>query len=63
MALSKVVQLIETRSTIGKGNEQDPLRQIIEYFNFDGVRVAIQDPATWYKSEPPLPARAVSPGE
>lgn len=49
---AKVVEVIEVRSTIGKGNEADPIRQIVQYFNFTGQLLAIQDPAHWYDRGP-----------
>lgn len=44
MAFSKIVNLIETRSQLGKGTNDDPLREIVELFQFDGTRVAAIDP-------------------
>lgn len=55
MAVSKVISVIETRSTIGRGkHETDPVRQIVEYFDFQGSRLAVVDPAPSYKEEAPL---------
>lgn len=51
---AKVVEVIEVRSTIGKGNESDPMRQIVQYFNFAGQLLAVQDPAHWYEIGPNL---------
>ena len=49
---AKVIEVIEVRSTIGKGIEADPMRQVVHYFNFAGQHLATQDPAHWYEDGP-----------
>lgn len=42
---AKIVSLIEVRSLLGKGvSEDDPVREIVEYFTLEGVKVAHFDP-------------------
>ena len=36
----KVIQVIEVKSIVGKGEDGDPIREIIEYYSFDGIRLA-----------------------
>ena len=40
---AEVIRVIEVRSIIGEGTEKDPMRQIREYFNLDGARIARTD--------------------
>lgn len=40
----KVIQVVEVKSLVGKGVEDDPGRQITEYFSLDGVRLARAEP-------------------
>ena len=39
-----VIQVIEVKTTIGKGTERDPNRIIAEYWSLDGVLLAVYDP-------------------
>ena len=53
MAYAKITQVIEVRSTVGKGVEGDPIRQIVEYFDMEGTRLAFCDPAPHSREEAP----------
>ena len=33
---AKVIQVIETKSTRGKGTDADPVRQVTQYWDFEG---------------------------
>ena len=47
----KVIQVVEVKSLVGKGVEDDPGRQITEYFSLDGVRLARAEP---FNKEPEI---------
>jgi hypothetical protein len=52
MPIAKVITVIEVRSNRGTGkDETSPIRQVIEYYDFDGNFLAEQDPATYFISE------------
>ena len=36
MYSAKVIQVIETKSTRGKGTDVDPVRQVTQYWDFEG---------------------------
>lgn len=42
---AKVVYLIQVRAVTGKGTAEDPVREVIEYFDFEGEKMAELD--TW----------------
>lgn len=42
---AKVIQVIETQATRGAGTEDDPVRIVIQYWDFDGNHLAENDPA------------------
>lgn len=39
----KVIQVIETKAKRGLGTEKDPVREIIQYWDFDGNFLAEMD--------------------
>lgn len=39
----KVVRVIEVRSLRGGGSEEDPVREVVQYWSFDGVMLAEKD--------------------
>lgn len=41
---ARVIQVIETDSIIGMGTEDDPVRDIKQYWSFEGVLLAENDP-------------------
>lgn len=41
---ARVIQVIETRSIRGSGEENDPVRDLIQYWDFDGRLLAEFDP-------------------
>lgn len=50
---AKRIEVIEVRSSRGSGkDETDPVRQIVQYFNFEGVLLAETDPAPWFEVHP-----------
>lgn len=51
MRSAKVVQVIETMTNIGKGTEKDPCRHLIEYWDFEGNKLAEYDTIHWKKKE------------
>lgn len=42
---AKVIQVIETQANRGSGTEDDPVRTVIQYWDFDGKHLAENDPA------------------
>lgn len=42
-AHSEVIQVIKTVYTKGEGTKNDPIRQVIAYFNFDGTQICEKD--------------------
>ena len=48
---AKVIQVIETKSVRGKGTEEDVVREVVQYWDFDGNMLAESDPCA------PLPDR------
>lgn len=40
---AKVIQLIETKSLIGSGNTENPVRIILQYWDFEGNLMAEKD--------------------
>lgn len=43
---ARVVSLIETVSLKGAGTEKDPVREVFQYWDFDGNLVAVKDSIT-----------------
>lgn len=43
---ARVIQVIETRSIRGTGNEDDPCREVIQYWDLEGNLLAENDYAT-----------------
>jgi len=43
---AKVIQVIQTKSLIGKGTEEDPARFIYQYWDFKGKLLAKYDKLT-----------------
>ena len=41
---AEVIQVIRTTATIGKGNEEDPCRIVIQYWSLEGKLLAEHDP-------------------
>jgi len=44
MNYAKIIQVIETVSLRGKGTTEDPIRNVIEYWAFNGDKLAENDP-------------------
>ena len=44
----KVIQVIETRSSRGRGTENDLSRQVVQYWSMEGELLAEKDPYTEY---------------
>lgn len=40
---ARVIQVIETRAKRGLGTEKDPVREVIQYWDFDGNFLAEMD--------------------
>ncbi len=43
MNSAKVIQVIETKSTRGKGTDADPVREVIQYWDFEGNLICEKD--------------------
>ena len=43
MKSAKVIQVIETKSTRGKGTSADPVRVVIQYWDFEGNLICEKD--------------------
>ena len=41
---AEVVQVIKTKALAGRGTEDDPCREIVQYWDFDGNMLAKIDP-------------------
>lgn len=41
---ARVIQVIETRSLMGGGEQRDPVREIKQFWDFDGHLIAESDP-------------------
>lgn len=41
---AKVIQVIETRAIMGAGERGDPVREVVQYWSFDGEMLAEYDP-------------------
>lgn len=48
---AKVIQVIETKSKRGLGTEKDPVREVTQYWDFEGNFLAEADNDTQYLSE------------
>ena len=42
---AKVIQVIETKSKRGMGTEKDPVREVVQYWEFEGMFLAEMDTA------------------
>lgn len=40
----RVVQVVETRTLVGEGTDQDPYTTVTEYWSFEGQRLGLLDP-------------------
>lgn len=40
----RVIRVIETRAIRGSGTEEDPVREIVQYWDFEGNLLAEHDP-------------------
>ena len=40
---AKVIQVIQTKSTRGKGTDADPVREVIQYWDFEGNLICEKD--------------------
>lgn len=40
---AKIIQIIETKSLIGSGTDEDPARYIFQYWDFDGNLIASKE--------------------
>ena len=47
---AKVIRVIETKSCVGYGTEDDPCRGVTQYWNFNGCLLAASDPC--HEDEP-----------
>ncbi len=43
MSSARVIQIIETKSTRGKGTDADPVRVVTQYWDFDGNLICEKD--------------------
>ena len=43
MESARVIQMIETKSTRGKGTSADPVRVVIQYWDFEGNLICEKD--------------------
>lgn len=52
---AKVIQVIVTSAISGRGVESDPVREVFQYWDFDGNLLAINDPCASVQpfSQPP----------
>ena len=41
---ARVIQIIETKSAVGSGSNDDPTRFITQYWSLDGKKLATADP-------------------
>ena len=44
--MARVIQVIETKSLRGSGEDEQPFREVIEYWSFDGKKLGELDPLT-----------------
>lgn len=49
---AKVIQVIVTEAIEGRGTEDDPVRTIYQYWDFDGTLLAICNPVSPLKERP-----------
>lgn len=47
---ARVIQVIETKEIKGVGTEKDPVREVIQYWDLDGKRLATSDPNLAYEN-------------
>lgn len=40
---SRVVEVVETKSSVGSGTKEDPYRTVMEYWSTEGQLLAIRD--------------------
>lgn len=50
MYSAKVIQVIETKSTRGKGTDADPVREVTQYWDFEGNLICEKDEITDLKT-------------
>lgn len=43
MTYAKVIEIIETKSTRGNGTSADPVREIVQYWDFEGNLICEKD--------------------
>ncbi|MBR3591624.1 MAG: carboxypeptidase [Clostridia bacterium] len=43
---AKVIQVIQTKSTRGKGTDADPVREVTQYWDFEGNLICEKDSLT-----------------
>lgn len=48
----QLVEVIEVKTSAGKGTENDPIRIITEYWSKDGVLLAVNDPEVTVSEHP-----------
>lgn len=41
---ARVIQVVETRAIMGAGTQEDPVREVVQYWSFDGEKLAERDP-------------------
>lgn len=52
--MAKVIQVIETEVTRGKGVDDDPLRGVMQYWSLDGELLAESDPLVTDRPTPSI---------
>lgn len=55
---AKVIQVIQTMTSVGTGTEVDPNRILLEFWSLDGQRLAVNDPIIQDTSPPPSPSQS-----
>lgn len=48
----QLVEVIEVKTSAGKGTESDPVRIVTEYWSKDGVLLAVNDPEVTVSDTP-----------
>ena len=48
---ARIIQVIETKAKRGLGTEKDPVRQVTQYWDFEGNFLAEMDPDPAYLAE------------
>lgn len=52
---AKVIQVIQTMTTVGAGTSSDPNRVILQFWSLEGELLAVNDPVSPDASPPPFP--------